>query len=583
MFLSLTLMLLFGIHERERIQYERQMEVINTAVEAELFGEDAAEAGGGLVFEVSAGIHGAQAEDVVLLYPTEDGDVFLPAYADTDYIRVYYPQDGYGEAGYLEENGPGQGSAGSGECISVDLGEDGAQTVVFSTRGPKGNVNYTYNFYRGSVHSMFLTTGRGIGWLHESRENRDGGADMLLLDAAGRIQYHAPLEELKSRGNTSWEQFDKKPYQIKLGEEADTGYGRNLFGMGKHKTWLLLALWQDEGYMATATAYRLAQGLGMTETSRLEYVDLYIDGEYRGLYALTEKVRIDEDGVDIRNLEEEYGGQGVEPGDIAVLEQEDDVFLVENGIYDYQFQEFALPGDFDYSSGYLLELDDNWYAQEKCWFITGNGAPLVFKYPESVNREQIQYISALFQDLEDAIYSETGYNKEGGSIWDYADRESWIKYFAVQEIMMNWDAYHSSTYYHIKTPDGGKSPKIYAGPLWDMDHSAMPQDIRNYTYLESLDYNSKYIAPAFYGNKAFMEAFRDEYGEIYRIFLDMMDEDGWYGTKSKEIKSSAHMDYLKWENGNALEATREKLRENLMGHAGWLGETVLSGTASGGK
>lgn len=573
-FLSIAIMLLLGIQEKEEAEFNQRQQELTATVEEYVLAEKP-ELDWQLVIDVSLGMYGQNGQDTMLLYPDEDGNIYLPAFADLDYIRVYFTQEDGKKVFYRMADMPEKAfDIDSGGCLMLtnQNSTDKKYSVDFIVEKDIGYEVYEYTFYQGSANALFLTTGYGMEHLHESRDNLDYQAAMVLLDRIGQVQYDAPLEELRSRGNTTWEQFEKKPYQIKLGREEDTGYSRNLFEMGKHKTWCLLALWQDEGFMATATAYKLAENIGLPETSKLEFVDLYIDGEYRGIYGLTEKVSVDEHGVAIRNLEEEYAEHSIEIGEQAEIKEEDNVFLVEHGIYDYRYQEFDMPEEVDYTSGYLLELDGNWFEQEKCWFITGQGAPIVLKQPESVNQEQIQHVSRLFQDLEDAIYSETGYNNKGGFIWDYADRNSWLKYFTIQEMMMNWDGYHSSTYFYIDIPIGEDRPKIYAGPLWDMDHSAMQQNIQGFTYKESLDYNAKYIAPALYGNRVFMAEMAAEYGSVYHSLRELLKEDGWYDKMGEDMDASFSMDYRKWENGNALDETREKLRKNLLGHAQWLSD-----------
>lgn len=573
-FLCIAVMLLLSIQEKEKIEFEQHQQKLQETVEKDVFA-GMEETDWKLVVDVSIGMHGQYGYKTMILQPDERGNIYLPAFTDLNYIRVYFTQEEDRRVFYsLESTSKQLQQIKSGDCLNLKQNFGGksknSHHVDFITMGDTGNRHYEYTFYQGSTNALFLSTRHGIEWLNESRDNLDYEAGMVLMDNIGQIQYDAPLLELKSRGNSTWNSAEKKPYQIKLGREEDTGYSRNLFGMGKHKTWLLLALWQEEGFMATATAYELAQDIGLTETSKMEFVDLYIDGEYRGLYGLTEKVLADEDGVPIRDLDEDYLALGVEMGTEAELTEEDNLFMVENGIYDYQYQQFELPEDFDYTSGYLIELDGNWFEGESCWFITRQGAPVVFKQPEIVNKEQMQYVSGLFQDLEDAIYSETGYNSKGGYIWDYADRDSWVKYFAVQEIMMNWDGYHSSTYFYVAVPDVGENPKIYAGPLWDMDHSAMPQNLQGFTFEESMEYNTKYIAPALYYNKEFRKELSQEFGGIYYSLSEILKEGGWFEQKTNEMNSSAEMDLIKWENANASDKAREKLRENLLRHAEWL-------------
>ena len=84
---------------------------------------------------------------------------------------------------------------------------------------------------------------------------------------------------VKGRGNATWEWApDKKPYKIKFEKKVD------LFGLGKAKKWNLLANYMDDSNLRNDTAFYIANMLGMEYAYSGKYVELYVDGEYRGLY-----------------------------------------------------------------------------------------------------------------------------------------------------------------------------------------------------------------------------------------------------------------------------------------------------------
>ena len=85
--------------------------------------------------------------------------------------------------------------------------------------------------------------------------------------------------ELKGRGNSTW-RANKKPYQIKFGE------GTELFGLGKARKWYLLANAIDDTNLRNEIAFYLEGMLGMNCVFDGQFVELYIDGDYRGLYYL---------------------------------------------------------------------------------------------------------------------------------------------------------------------------------------------------------------------------------------------------------------------------------------------------------
>lgn len=234
--------------------------------------------------------------------------------------------------------------------------------------------------------------------------------------------------EIKGRGNSTWNTTPgvKKPYQVKSEKKVD------FLGMGKAKTWCLLKSGEKQKY---GLDLGLAIGLDCTPDSR--FVDVFMNGEYYGYYAMTEKVEIKEERVEITDLEEEVD---------------------ENGI----------TADTDLTGGYLLELDN--YAEDLR--ISTNGNYLTIKSPENLDKKATKvnnysYIYNHIDDLFNAIYG-NGTMKDGSSYLDHIDIESFVRYYWHQEFIANFDCGIGSTYMY---KDSDKiDHKVYAGPIWDSDN-----------------------------------------------------------------------------------------------------------------
>ena len=82
--------------------------------------------------------------------------------------------------------------------------------------------------------------------------------------------------EIRGRGNSTWN-MPKKPYKIKLDKKA------NLFNMGKHKHWVLLANYSDESLMRNTLSYNLSGAMGMPQMETV-WVDVVLNGKYVGNY-----------------------------------------------------------------------------------------------------------------------------------------------------------------------------------------------------------------------------------------------------------------------------------------------------------
>ena len=208
--------------------------------------------------------------------------IFLPSNADKNNLTIWFTAD----ADVM--------------CDETKL-VNGEETDVFANGDSFtltcGASAYNVKFLQANgVGSVYVNTDSGnMDAVHADKEYKEPG-NILILDKNGDVQYDGALEYIKGRGNSTWT-LAKKPYNIKLDKKAD------LFEMGKHKSWCLLANASDWSMIKNQLSYDLARKLGIFTTSDTYHVNLYLNGEYAGLYMLTEKVDIGENRVDIYDLE----------------------------------------------------------------------------------------------------------------------------------------------------------------------------------------------------------------------------------------------------------------------------------------
>ena len=127
--------------------------------------------------------------------------------------------------------------------------------------------------------------------------NRDykAPADAIIVDANSDTLYDGPLKHIKTRGNSTWRN-DKKPFSIKLYRS------RKLLHLDKSKSFVLLANARDESHIRNAIAFNVSRAIDLP-APRYDYVSLYINNQYKGLYQMTNKVEINKYALDITDLE----------------------------------------------------------------------------------------------------------------------------------------------------------------------------------------------------------------------------------------------------------------------------------------
>ena len=208
--------------------------------------------------------------------------------------------------------------------------------------------------------------------------------------------------------------------------------------------------------------YSALAGEGYADV-KAQFVDVYIDGDYRGVYILAERVAVNA-AVDISDPEEFV--QSSSPDYEVVFDFSDPA--MQAGIKYYQFTADAVKKqEFDITGGYLLEVNTG-QLEESGGFQTAMGMLVDIKAPEVCTREQVSYIARYFQLFENALYSDTGYNDEGKHYSEYVDMDSLATTLLTNAFMKNWELFRTSTYMYLDTADSDH-PKLTFGPSWDFE------------------------------------------------------------------------------------------------------------------
>ena len=116
---------------------------------------------------------------------------------------------------------------------------------------------------------------------------------------------HAPESEImkltiRGRGNTSWTNMPKKSYKIEFIDK------QSMLGMPKDRDWALIANYADKTLMRNYLMYHLSAELDAYYAPRCEFVEVYLNKEYLGVYLLTETIKIGKNRVNIPNNENSY-------------------------------------------------------------------------------------------------------------------------------------------------------------------------------------------------------------------------------------------------------------------------------------
>ena len=267
------------------------------------------------------------------------------------------------------------------------------------------------------------------------------GATNNVADSAKGTFYEIGI---KVRGQSS-AMFPKPGYSLEVRDSTGEGMKASMFGLPPADDWVLHGPYVDKSMLRNALAYWLFRQAGRY-APRTKHFDLYINGVYRGVYVMVEKIKRGKYRVNVSKLKET---------DIA--------------------------GD-SLTGGYLWAFDkvgtntggggsNNQGGIEAEGFNTSDGLNVILHYPKKANiqKEQEEYLKKYLNDLE-ALFKN---GKNGDGFEKYVDLGSAVDYVLHQEITNNGDSYWCSFFLHKpkdKTKDGVFTEgKVTLGPPWDFN------------------------------------------------------------------------------------------------------------------
>ena len=279
----------------------------------------------------------------------------------------------------------------------------------------------SYDEKKLTLPIMKIVTGNGKDITSKTEYT---GATVSISNTLKNYSLGNTVVDIRGRGNSTWQFFDKKAYKLKFTVKTD------LFGMGAAKKWVLLANALDESMMRNYLAFNLGKALGLEFTSDCQFLNLYINGQYKGVYLLCEQVQEGSNRVNINT---------------SPVGQVDTGYLLE-GINN------ASP--VDYKTFKLNDVNGK---------SLGKGAfTFIIKSPDIIQctEEQKNFISDYVAKANEAIF-----NKDWDGIQKYIDVDSFVNMFLLDEILLN--QYMGYSFYLYKKQGG----KLFMGPAWDFDQA----------------------------------------------------------------------------------------------------------------
>ncbi len=280
--------------------------------------------------------------------------------------------------------------------------------------------------------------GRHSGFSSTPDGNDRITASMRIMDSESEYNHTSDESTVSSdviihvRGNSS-RFFEKSGYRIKLIDKNGNNNPQSLLGMDKHQDWVLHGPYLDKTLIRNYMMYNLS-GEIMDYAPNVRFCEVVINGEYEGVYVLTELITAGKDGARL-NMSVD-AKDNTYTGYLLRLDRQNDIKSdrVNN------LTEYTLRADRDLK----LEVE--------------------YPGPQKLNETLKRSIETDFSRFEKALYSYDFNNKKYG-YKNYIDVDSFVSYFIIHELVVNYDAGSHSTYIYKDT--SGK----YKMCVWDFNNA----------------------------------------------------------------------------------------------------------------
>jgi subtilisin-like proprotein convertase family protein len=428
----------------------------------------------------------------------------------------------------------------------------GQMGIVNNGQNPNGTwylrVHDNYNQDQGTVNNCSLTFGSNPAKYFDFKSS---DLPIVVIETSGQQIVDEPKitvdlgiiyngEGIRNYLSDPWNDYNgkagmeirghysaslpQKSYSIELNDDLGMEINASLLGLPAEHDWLLLTNYNDKSFARNNLPLSIFDSMGHYAT-RNRFVDVVINGEYKGIYTLCEKIKRDANRIDIATLNpDEIVGQDVTGGYIL---------------------------KFDY-----WENNDSWQLAHSPIGYPGLDVHMVYYYPKPTNivLQQKTYIQNFINEMENALYGNLFDDPDFGYA-KYIHVRSFIDYFIVSELTRNGDAYKKSRYFSKdKDHADGTFRKLKAGPVWDFDWSQKDlfdgsEDGSGFKYLTV---NEDVHSPGWYirllQDTVFANALRCRYDDLRRTILSQDYIFGKIDSVASVVQESQNWHFKVWGN-----------------------------------
>ncbi len=333
------------------------------------------------------------------------------------------------------------------------------------------------------VFGIYITIDNPSEWTDDKVEAKEWVNCYISVDGRGQYPDLSMSGRIRGRGNSTLLWYDKKPYRIKFDSSS------KVLGIKKNKDWVLLANWRDVTKCMNTFCFQAAEIMGLPFTTPVRYAELFINGEYRGLYQIAEQVEVGGNRV---NIDEEEGL-------LMTLDLDDGPDLDPTGTQNFWSNVFRMP--------------------------------VAIKSPKDLTKDQVDSVRNEFAVLENAI-KESNYDV----VDSLMDIPSYIAMIQLQELVYNVELSAPRSVFFFRDKGG----KWTFGPAWDWDagfdfswgdmytgHTYFGNPRKSLLGSDPYKRNGNYKVPHFFTDMFGSSRFVNQYKAQWNTYCDTLVTKSW--------------------------------------------------------
>lgn len=328
---------------------------------------------------------------------------------------------------------------------------------------------------------------------------------------------------IEIRGSSA-QSFPKKSYGFETRDSFGQTLNVPLIGLPEENDWILYGPYSDKSLLRNFLSLRLARDMGWY-SSRTRFCELVVNDDYVGLYILTEKIKRDNNRVDIESLDQDDN----DPSEIT--------------------------------GGYIIKIDklegtdtDGWYSTFPPYEGSFHSIYYQFHYPDpdAITPFQRGYIQNFIYHFENTMDSPdfadplTGYPS-------IINTSSFIDYIIINEVTRNVDAYRLSSFLYKNHDD--TDGRLTAGPVWDYNLALGNADYYGASEHQGWQYQFDILYDGFQvpfwwrrlmEDPAFENAVSLRWSELRQSLLDISHLYGIIDSTAEEVNDAQVRNFERW-------------------------------------